>query len=83
MLHELEQSAERAVCAAGTCPEVNVGETERTLSIMAGAGLLVAGILRGRLLGAAAALAGGCLAYRGLTGHCSVYESLGISTAKS
>lgn len=82
MLRELEQTAERAVCAAGTCPEVNVGESERTLSILAGTGLLVAGVLRGRLLGAAAVLAGGCLAYRGLTGHCSIYESLGISTSK-
>ena len=83
MLQELQERGTSAACAAGVCREVNVGETERTFSILGGAALVLGGVLRGRLAGTASAIVGGCLLYRGLTGHCSVYESLGVSTAKS
>ena len=57
---------------------VNVGQSERLLS-MFGAGALVAcGLTRGNL--AFLALAG-ALAYRGFTGRCHVYEALGIDTS--
>lgn len=57
---------------------VNVGETERLLS-MFGAGALVAcGLTRGNL---AILALGGALAYRGFTGKCHVYEALGYDTS--
>jgi hypothetical protein len=57
---------------------VNVGESERLLS-MFGAGALVAcGLTRGNL---AILALGGALAYRGFTGKCHVYEALGYDTS--
>ena len=57
---------------------VNVGESERLLS-MFGAGALVAcGLMRGNLTFLAL---GGALAYRGLTGQCHVYQALGLDTS--
>ena len=61
----------------------NVSQTERSISIAAGAGLALLALskpisLRGLLLGSAGAA---CL-YRGLSGQCSVYSALGINTRK-
>jgi hypothetical protein len=61
-----------------TGQSVNVGESERLLS-MFGAGALVAGgLMRGNL---AILALGGALAYRGFTGWCHVYEALGMDTS--
>src|SRR5690348_16350602 len=55
---------------------VNVNDTERALSGALGA-LLLAGGLKGRSGGAVAAgVLGGALLYRGLSGHCHVYQAL-------
>ncbi|HLJ10858.1 MAG TPA: DUF2892 domain-containing protein [Planctomycetaceae bacterium] len=62
---------------------VNVSQTERTISAAAGGAALVFGLSRGSLSGLITALVGGGLIYRGLTGHCSVYEALDYSTAGS
>lgn len=60
--------------------EENVGSSERIISTGLG-GLLVAnGILRGRLPGLLMTAIGGALLYRGLTGHCALYQQLGIDT---
>lgn len=57
---------------------VNVGESERLLS-MFGAGALVAcGLMRGNI---AFLALGGALAYRGFTGQCHVYQALGMDTS--
>jgi hypothetical protein len=57
---------------------INVGETERLLSMFGAGVFATCGLLRGSLtfmtLGAG-------LAYRGFTGHCHVYEALGQNTA--
>ena len=60
---------------------VNVGDTERWLSAFGGAALGLYGLSRGRLPGLALAAVGGSLLYRGLTGHCSLYQALDLSTA--
>lgn len=57
----------------------NVATGERLLSI--GAGTLVFTRSLGRSL--PGALLGVALAYRGLAGHCHLYESLGVSTSNS
>lgn len=61
--------------------EQNVGSSERILSTGLG-GLLVAnGILRGRLPGLLMTAIGGALTYRGVTGHCAMYQQLGINSS--
>jgi len=63
----------------------NVSETERWASAIGGGALAVYGLTRvlsgGSLGGAVLALVGGALVYRGTTGHCNMYEALGINTA--
>jgi uncharacterized membrane protein len=61
---------------------VNVQNAERIGSVLLGGALATFGITRGSLPGWLAAAIGGGLVYRGVTGHCMVYEQLGINTAK-
>ncbi|SNB47501.1 SRPBCC family protein [Geobacter sp. DSM 9736] len=65
--------------------KINVGRTERKASMVGGATLALAGISRiskGRFLpGLAMLAAGGMVFYRGKTGHCDMYETLGVNTA--
>lgn len=59
---------------------LNVGDTERWLSLLGG-GLLALYLLR-RSLGTVVLLGGaGALLYRGLQGHCPLYQTMGLSTA--
>lgn len=60
---------------------VNVGNTERWASIAAGGALALMGLRRPSIGGAVVALAGGALVYRGITGHCTGYQLLGVNTA--
>jgi uncharacterized membrane protein len=60
---------------------VNVGRTERWLSMLAGGALAAYALKRRSSPGSAAALAGAALLYRGATGHCNVYDALGINRA--
>jgi uncharacterized membrane protein len=61
-------------------PEINVGDTERLLSLLGGSALGLYGLSRLSLGGLALAAVGGSLVYRGVTGHCSLYKALDIST---
>lgn len=60
---------------------VNVHEAERVASAIGGGVLTVFGLNKGGVGGFALALLGGGLAWRGLSGHCMVYNAMGISTA--
>lgn len=60
---------------------LNVGESERSASVAAGAILAVAGLLRQSVPGWITAGIGGAMIFRGLTGHCYLYDLLGIDTA--
>lgn len=59
----------------------NVGDGERVLSVVAGGALALAGARRRDLAGLGLALVGAALVRRGATGHCDVYQQLGVSTA--
>jgi uncharacterized membrane protein len=59
---------------------LNVGETERWLSVVGGGALAAYGLTRGSFGGLMLTAVGGSLIYRGLTGHCNVYKALGISS---
>lgn len=60
----------------------NVGEPERLASVVTGGLLGLYGLSRGSAGGLLMAALGGALFYRGLTGHCSVYSALGLTTAQ-
>jgi uncharacterized membrane protein len=60
----------------------NVGDPERIISAVAGVALTAYGISRGGILGILGSVAGGALALRGLTGHCQIYDALGIDTSE-
>ena len=70
---------------SGGSSSVNVSETERWASSIGGGALALYGITRlisrGSVGGAVLALVGGSLIYRGTTGHCTMYEAMGINTA--
>ena len=57
---------------------VNVGTTERLISLASGVAIAWYGLSRRSLGGYALAAIGGALAYRGATGYCSVYQTLGV-----
>jgi uncharacterized membrane protein len=59
----------------------NVGTFERWGSLATGSALIAYGLSRRSLPGAWAAAAGTTLIYRGATGHCPFYSSLGMTSA--
>ena len=61
---------------------INVSEVERWASAISGGALAIYGLTRGTFGGVALALAGGALVYRGVTGHCDLYQAIGIDTAR-
>lgn len=64
--------------------DTNVGEIERYGSILGGAALAFYALRRLSHADGWAALAlGGGLLYRGLSGHCGLYNQLGVSTAQT
>jgi uncharacterized membrane protein len=60
---------------------VNVGDSERWLSLLGG-GLLALYGLRRSLAHSVLLLGAGALLYRGLTGYCALYGAMGVSTAQ-
>jgi len=59
---------------------INVGGSERAISVLAGGGIALHGLRRGNLSGLLLAGIGAALTYRGFTGHCDVYQALGMSS---
>jgi uncharacterized membrane protein len=62
-------------------PAINVGDTERWISLLGGGALAILGLSRGSLLGLGLAGLGCALAYRAVSGHCSLYQALDINTS--
>lgn len=60
----------------------NIPDPERIGSLAAGAGLLLYGLSRRSLGGVLLALLGGAFIHRGATGHCAVYQQLGVNSRK-
>ena len=59
----------------------NISDVEKWLSIAAGTGLALYGLSRRRTGGWLMAAIGGMLLQRGASGHCHVYEAVGVNTA--
>ena len=72
--------ASRLLQSRGFRPRVNVGKVERQLSLAAGIGSVVLGVARRDLPGLLLAALGAGLLYRGASGHCSVYDALGVDS---
>jgi uncharacterized membrane protein len=84
VLSKSRHSAVRAAVAAARSKShagSNVGETERWVSGAAGAALVAHGLKKGSLGGLVLAGLGGGLLFRAATGHCGLYDRLGVSTA--
>ena len=60
--------------------EKNVNDPERMVSVLAGSALAAYGLKMRSLGGLVLGAIGGALVWRGATGHCLVYEGLGISS---
>lgn len=60
---------------------VNVGQSERTASLLGGTGLVLMALFRPSRATVGLSLAASYLIYRGLTGNCLIYEALGINRA--
>lgn len=60
----------------------NINDAERVASVIGGGTLVAWGLARRKWDGLLLAAVGGGLMYRGATGHCDVYQSLGLNTAK-
>lgn len=58
----------------------NVGAAERAVSAAAGGALAAFGFKQGGITGALAAILGGGMLFRGATGHCHVYQAMGVGT---
>ena len=61
--------------------KLNVGERERLSSLLGGGLLVLYSLGRRSPRAIGFILGGGYLIYRGLSGHCPVYEALQVSTA--
>ncbi|MGH9630403.1 MAG: SRPBCC family protein [Bryobacteraceae bacterium] len=62
-------------------PDTNVSEVERWLSLLAGSSLIAYGLSRRNVSGIGCAAIGGSIVYRGATGHCGLYQAIGVNTA--
>ena len=63
-------------------PDTNVSEAERWFSLVGGSSLIAYGLARRNTAGFGLAALGGSLLWRGMTGHCPMYETLGVNTAE-
>lgn len=61
---------------------VNISQTERVISAIGGGTLIAYGLQKKAWAGLGFAVAGGVLLYRGATGYCNMYQTLGINTAR-
>jgi uncharacterized membrane protein len=60
----------------------NVSQQERVASVVGGGTVVAYGLTQRSWAGFGMAALGGVMIYRGATGHCDVYQTLGINTAR-
>jgi uncharacterized membrane protein len=82
-----QREAERREHARNACQKThkgqNIGDLERVVSTILGGTLLVRGLARRSIPGLAIAATGAAFLFPGGTGHCIIYESLGLSTYRN
>lgn len=72
---------ERSLTNFLTDTSQNVGGAERVASTVAGGALVAYGLKQGGLGGAVMSLVGGGMLLRGTTGHCHIYDAVGVDTS--
>lgn len=72
---------EKSLADILTNMNTNVSDTERLVSAVGGSLLAAYGINRGDTLGVLLSVLGGGLMLRGATGHCQVYDAMGVDTS--
>jgi uncharacterized membrane protein len=60
----------------------NVSQIERLASVLGGSGLVAYGLAKRNGSGFGLAALGGALMWRGVSGHCNMYEAFGINTSE-
>jgi uncharacterized membrane protein len=60
----------------------NLSQPERVVSMIGGGTLVAYGLQKKSWAGLGMAALGGALVYRGATGHCDIYQALGVNTAR-
>lgn len=75
LTHQAQQAA-TDLWRGFTEGERNVGDVERVVSALAGAGMMAWGVRQGGVSGLVAGLVGAGLAMRGATGHCPIYAAM-------
>jgi uncharacterized membrane protein len=81
LVDQASYSSRRHSSAHTCCAGQNVGDKERIVSSLAGAGLAAYGLSHLRPGSLLLAGVGGALIYRGVSGRCMAYRALGIDTA--
>ena len=76
-----DPTAPSPAAGQGGAFHVNVGQSERLASALTGGVMALYGLSKGSAGGLLIAAVGGAIAYRGVSGHCSVYQKLGMNTA--
>ena len=79
-MHKTEGQEKSLATLLNTTPNVN--SAERVASAVAGGALLAYGIKHGGVSGTLLSILGGGMLVRGSTGHCPVYDAIGVDTAK-
>jgi len=75
------ETQENALTTFLTDTSKNINDGERLASTLAGGALLTYGLKHGGVSGTIMSLLGGGMLFRGATGHCHLYDSLGLNTA--
>jgi uncharacterized membrane protein len=62
--------------------DTNVSQIERFASVIGGSGMVAYGLTKRNGAGLGLAALGGAILWRGVSGHCNLYEAFGINTAE-
>jgi len=75
------QTRDQSLSSFFTDTSQNVNNIERAVSTVAGGALLAYGLNHGGWGGALVSALGGAMLFRGATGHCHLYDAIGVNTA--
>lgn len=74
------QQQENSLTSFLTDTSQNVNDVERVASAVAGGAMVAYGVKHGGVAGALLSMLGGGLLLRGATGHCHLYDAMGVNT---
>ncbi|CAN5331740.1 SRPBCC family protein [soil metagenome] len=80
-MHQLQKG--KSLTDILTNTKINISQTERIVSGIAGSGLVAYGLKRRDTFGVTLTVIGALLGLRGATGHCQIYDAAEFSTAES